>query len=207
MLYKIKRQLITSAKAAEMAARMDDLYIPTKHVPDAASPLSPAFEMPFCKIHHQLTPQVARIFGVDLRPTYNYGRIYQTGDTLPFHFDKDECEYSITVNLSKTGEVWPFYVNPVGDSRQDFIDNIETFEPNPKTTVQCMIEPGDAVVYQGFQVYHWRDPLPEGPHHQMFFHWVDVNGPHANLAHNHRLVGSDARKKFKYAIDHDPISL
>ena len=42
----------------------------------------------------------------------------------------------------------------------------------------------DGVIYKGHEVEHWRLPFtqPDGCwHHQLFLHYVDANGLHANL--------------------------
>ena len=43
-----------------------------------------------------------------------------------------------------------------------------------------MLEEGDAMVYKGCEVEHWREPYNEGTKlAQVFLHYVDANGPHA----------------------------
>lgn len=168
MLYEQIEGLITPSKAFEMAARMDELVDPDCLSDDQKMmPSSTWMYNPFCRIHKELTSVVARSFGVDLVPTYNYGRINKQGDELPFHRDRAACEYSMTLNVRKEGNVWPFYVRPVHDKNN---------------TTECMMNPGDAVVYKGIDVYHWRHELEDGVNHQVFFHWVNKQGRHAKEA-------------------------
>ena len=40
-----------------------------------------------------------------------------------------------------------------------------------------MLEEGDAVLYKGCEVEHWREPYTEGTKQaQVFLHYVDANG-------------------------------
>jgi hypothetical protein len=41
--------------------------------------------------------------------------------------------------------------------------------------------PGDAIIYRGCDVDHWRDTFESGPNSyqvQAFFHYIDVSGPY-----------------------------
>ncbi len=52
------------------------------------------------------------------------------------------------------------------------------------------LEPGDAIVYRGCEIEHWREQLsaPEYSYHiQAFFHYVDANGPNADQQLDKRL--------------------
>tara|TARA_R100001377_G_C3181167_1_gene106724 strand:- start:93 stop:650 length:558 start_codon:yes stop_codon:yes gene_type:complete len=166
MYYKQINKLIDPIKAKEMADHMDDIYDPLKNLPDPTVPMSPAFHNIFCKIHVELTPIIAREWSVNLVPSYNYGRIYNQGDILTKHLDRPSCEYSITLNLSRNTEIWPFYVKSKDD----------------KNAVEVLLDVGDAVTYKGPDVLHWREELPDGKVHQMFFHWVSTSGRFAELA-------------------------
>ena len=46
-----------------------------------------------------------------------------------------------------------------------------------------VIKPGDGVIYKGAEIDHWR-PVFNQPetswHHQLFVHYVDINGPFKN---------------------------
>lgn len=109
-----------------------------------------------------LTDKVSEIVGKDLEPTYSYSRIYFEGSRLPPHIDRPACEYSVTLNISNEGETWDIYMD--GD---------------PVT-----LEEGDAVIYKGCDVKHWRDECPSTTY-QVFFHYVDANGEFANEAYEY----------------------
>ena len=108
-------------------------------------------------------PEVSRLVGFDLAPTYSYTRIYAKGDVLPRHTDRSACEISITVSIGIPNGAGPsvLHVKP----------------PNmPEATVE-MFE-GDGCVYAGIEVEHWRDSIPEDGYIQLFLHFIDRHGEH-----------------------------
>ena len=47
-----------------------------------------------------------------------------------------------------------------------------------------VIEKGDAVIYKGCEIEHWRPVFNEESsswHHQAFIHYIDLNGPNKNI--------------------------
>mgnify|MGYP000574241470 CR=1 FL=1 len=104
-----------------------------------------------------LLPKIESAAGMKLLPTYTYFRVYKAGDILEKHTDRPSCEISISLCLRKKGNIWPIYVN----------------------NTAVMLEEGDAVVYKGCEVEHWREPYTEGTKQaQLFLHYVDANGSH-----------------------------
>ena len=88
-------------------------------------------------------------------------------DDLDIHVDRPSCEYSATINIARKGNPWPIWVKA----------------PNGKP-VECVLEPGDGVVYKGMEVEHWRNTLAQSGTElnvQIMLHYVDVDGPHAEL--------------------------
>lgn len=118
---------------------------------------------------------VEEITGKELLPTYSYSRIYQSGESLKPHIDRPACEISVTVNVATQGEFSPIYTKY---GQNDFEKHI--------------LKPGDAVVYKGCDVLHWREELKEGQVNMQFMlHYVDKNGP--NSKHE-----KDMRKEYGY---------
>ncbi|GAA6615576.1 hypothetical protein [Scytonema sp. NUACC26] len=110
----------------------------------------------------ELRPKIELVTGLKLYPTYTYGRIYKKGDFLKRHKDRSACEVSVTLTLGSDGSTkWPICVNgPKGDSK-------------------IYLNPGDALVYRGCEVEHWRESF-DGEHQvQIFLHYVEQNGPNA----------------------------
>lgn len=112
-----------------------------------------------------LQPHLEAVTGKHLCPTYSYYRVYRPGATLKKHIDRPACEISTTICLgyvytSKDADYrWGMYVGS---------DNL------------IVQDPGDAIIYKGCEVDHWREPFDTGPDSyqvQAFFHYIDKSGP------------------------------
>lgn len=104
-----------------------------------------------------------------LLPTYSFYRVYRRGNELVPHTDRPSCEISLTVSYGfdykEKDYKWPIYMDGT----------------------PCFLEPGDAAVYRGCDVEHWREPfdVPQNSYHvQCFYHYVDANGPYADYAYD-----------------------
>ena len=93
--------------------------------------------------------------GKKLIPTYSFWRIYTNLAELKKHKDRPSCEISVTVNIGNDGTKWPIYMDGA----------------------PVEINPGDAVIYLGCEVKHWRDTFQGDWHAQCFLHYVDADGP------------------------------
>lgn len=107
---------------------------------------------------------LSSIVGRRLLPTYSFARFYNAGQELVAHRDRPECEHSATVHLASSDAVdWPIQLlDRHGDN------------------IVVTLRPGDAVLYRGDELLHWRDPLPQGWYLQVFLHYVDASGPFAD---------------------------
>ena len=120
----------------------------------------------YTHIIHHLHPIMESETNLKLKPIYSYNRIYYGGSELQKHVDRDSCEISASIGLNfhyeNTNYKWPLCM---GD-------------------MPIIIKPGDGVIYKGAEIEHWR-PIFTQPsncwHHQLFIHYVDLNGPFANL--------------------------
>jgi hypothetical protein len=93
--------------------------------------------------------------GLELLPTYAYWRMYTLHADLKKHTDRPSCEVSVTVMIGSDGTKWPIYMNG--------------------TAVH--LEPGEAAIYLGCEVEHWREEFTGDWQAQTFLHYVDKNGP------------------------------
>lgn len=48
------------------------------------------------------------------------------------------------------------------------------------------LEPGDALIYLGSRMKHWREPYEGERQYQMFLHYVFKDGKYADLAFDER---------------------
>lgn len=112
-----------------------------------------------------LKPHIEKVINLQLCPTYTYYRVYRPGMKLEKHRDRPSCEISATIcfgynYLQKHFDYrWGMYVDP---------------------DVLVIQNPGDAIIYRGCEIDHWRDEFSAGPDSyqvQAFFHYINTNGP------------------------------
>jgi hypothetical protein len=99
-----------------------------------------------------------------LIPTYAFSRIYSYNSELKPHVDRPACEVSATVMWGSCGTPWPIYMDGQ----------------------KCEMEPGDAVIYLGCELEHYRETFEGDWHAQSFIHYVDKNGPFKEYAYDKR---------------------
>jgi hypothetical protein len=118
-----------------------------------------------------LRPRIEGYSGLCLLPTYSYFRLYKHGDILKRHRDRPACEVSVSLNIGQLpSDVWPLYVEgnagPYG----------------------ALLSPGDGLLYRGIDIFHWREPFQGNRLVQVFLHYVDRNGPHADEKFDRRIT-------------------
>lgn len=96
------------------------------------------------------------ISGLKLYETYAYWRYYIHGSTLKNHTDRPSCEISISACIDNCGTKWPIHFD------NNWMD----------------MKIGDAIMYLGCEVLHGRKPFKGVENPQVFFHYVDQNGPY-----------------------------
>jgi hypothetical protein len=109
---------------------------------------------------HQLAAAVGRIVGRPVRPAYSYSLAYEAGAVLAPHIDREQCEYTVSLLIEGTAEgawePWPLWLKVNGE---------------PVAVHQL---PGDALVFAGRRLPHWRDRLPDGrTSTSLLLHYVD----------------------------------
>ncbi len=116
--------------------------------------------------HPQLANLVGRIAGEPVKPSYVYFASYLPGAALPRHTDREQCEFSISLLADYAPDPdgpsgWPLYMeNPAA----------------PEVVHAADLGIGDAVVYRGRELVHYRKPLPEGHRStSLFLHYVREN--------------------------------
>jgi hypothetical protein len=117
--------------------------------------------LPFIKILVEKIPDVSKIVGESVLPTYTYARWQTNGHELPRHRDRPACEISLSINLKKDKD-WNIYIQ----------------KPNNEEA-SINLNPGDAVLYLGCQADHWRNKFEGDEHVQLFLHYVRADGPKA----------------------------
>jgi hypothetical protein len=98
-----------------------------------------------------------------LLPTYTFWRCYSYNAELLKHKDRPSCEVSATIQIS-SDTTWPIFMD--GN--------------------KVNLEDGDAVIYKGCDLEHWREPF-EGDHQiQVFLHYVDANGKYKDYQNDNK---------------------
>lgn len=107
--------------------------------------------------------RVEAVTDMALYPAYSYLRLYCEGATLPRHTDRPSCEISVTLALGgEASKPWPIWVEAGGRSHN------------------VVLGPGDAMVYRGAILPHWRERLAGSFWVQLFLHYVDRTGEFAD---------------------------
>ena len=106
--------------------------------------------------------------GLKLCPTYSFQRIYRQGQKLDRHKDRPSCEISATLCLgydysnAPDGYDWGMYVEKSGE---------EGLEGK-----QVCLAQGDAIIYRGCDIEHWRDEFKGNIQSQVFLHYNNIDG-------------------------------
>ena len=108
-------------------------------------------------------PEMEKVTGLKLYPSYTYARIYKKGDELKRHKDRFSCEISTTMNLG--GDDWPIYLEPSGETG--------------KKGIKVDLKPGDMLVYSGCELEHWRNKFKGKECIQVFLHYNNRKTPGA----------------------------
>ncbi len=182
--YIILRNFFKKEKCLEMALKLDELL--SKGIyrkPDPLCKLSPAFYGIFNDELVQVHKDIELATGDELYPCYSYARIYQEGDSLPPHTDRPSAEISFTLTLNYEKFVWPFFLQNNGQ------------------IVQIDLGVGDALLYKGTEVMHFRHPMyGQRFQYQAFFHYVRKQGNYSEYKYDidKRLVSSAEAEAFNF---------
>lgn len=168
--YIILRNFFEKDKCLSMARHLDDLL--QKEIyrnPDTQCKLSPAFYGVFNDELAEVLEKIETLVGEAMYPCYSYARIYQEGDLLLPHVDRPGAEISFTLTLDYEKYIWPFWLQDTNEFKSVELDI------------------GDAVLYQGPKVSHFRHPMHgQEFQYQAFFHYVRKYGDYCHLKYDER---------------------
>jgi predicted 2-oxoglutarate/Fe(II)-dependent dioxygenase YbiX len=171
--YVLLDKFLAQESCEELTLELKRLVTAGKTTADLQCPKSQSVHgaLAFDSLLEQLLPNFEFACGKRLLPTYAYARLYAPGDELKIHTDRPACEISATLTLGFDGDVWPIFM---GSQDKTSASKIE-------------MGVGDAVLYRGMDVHHWRNPYTEGKWQaQVFLHYVDADGPHAEWKYDKR---------------------
>lgn len=135
-----------------------------------------------------IRPEVGRLVGFPLAPTYSYTRRYAKGEALARHRDRAACEISVTISIQIPKRAGPsiMYLKP----------------PHAKEAKVEMLE-GDGCIYAGTEVEHWRNRFRVGGYIQLFLHFIARRGLHFPklLFDGRERLGTGVRRRSKKKRD------
>jgi hypothetical protein len=122
-----------------------------------------AYDEPTTKyVHQQLARTISDLVRSVVVPSYNYLAFYQGGAILDPHTDREACEYTVSLCIDATPDPRTYGAWPLGLMTSD----------GPISVVQGI---GEALLFRGRLLSHWRDRLPEGyTSSSVLFHFVDA---------------------------------
>ncbi len=162
--YVFLPSLLEAHQAMQLYDYVLNLVKKTQWISDRQVPNSPALygESRMEELLLTMLPQIEEASALSLYPTCSYLRVYKRGDVLARHQDRPACEISISLNLGYEADTpWPLWIEG----------------PDGVSSVQ--MQPGDALLYRGAECVHWRDAFTGERAAQVFLHYVDRNGAHA----------------------------
>lgn len=180
--FVVLSNVLPKEQCDSLVKHMFDLYLEGKLVKDDQCPLSDSVygDPIFDDLLQKFAKPIGDHLGKTLLPTYTYCRIYRTGEVLKKHKDRPACEVSATMTLGFDAKhLWKIY-----------------FDEQKEIPVDLQI--GEMAVYAGCDILHWRPAFKGNWHVQVFFHYVDANGPHTDHAIDGRSnFGVDKTKNIK----------
>lgn len=178
--YLVIKNFFNPYDIMRMSKRMRFLKSKNLLVSDDQCPLSLGIyaEPVHSEMQEMYRQKVANLTGYQLFPTYTYSRIYLPKEILKRHRDRESCQISLTATLDYEtfdNEPWDLFVEPNNSIK---------------------LYPGDALIYKGCEIDHWRESFVGIQQTQTFFHYVDANGPYKNFKYDFRpSLGSSANTK------------
>lgn len=160
--FLVIRNFISKKKAIKLSNEFREFCDKNEDLvpPDPQAPTSPAAHnySAFVELLSSKTTKVSKLIGERVLPSYCYARVYAEKSVLEKHTDRPACETSLTVHLD-------------GDKEWEFCIEDKTGKVN-----KVVLNRGDAIVYAGQDVPHWRDEYQGSFYSQVFLHYVKSAG-------------------------------
>jgi hypothetical protein len=128
--------------------------------------------------------------GLELLPQYSYWRLYQKGNILERHIDRESCEISTTLCLG-------YDVSDVDPNVYPDYDWPMSVQSPTGEELPIHMKPGDMIIYRGCEIEHWRDKFIGKNHAQVFMHYNDANGPYQQLFDSRPSLGLPKKTKWR----------
>ena len=152
------------------------------------SSLSLGYDPALDAVLEWIRPELGRLVGLSLAPTYSYTRRYAKGELLARHRDRAACEISVTISIQIPKRAGP---------------SIMYFKPPHAEEAKVEMLEGDGCIYAGTEVEHWRNRFRVGGYIQLFLHFIARRGPHYPklLFDGRERLGTGVRRRSKKKRD------
>lgn len=159
--YVVIRNLVAEPEVARLYQHTLD-SMPRGNFKDKQVNGSPSFyqDKQMVVLHQKILNQIEAITETKLFATFCFNRVYRKGAILRTHKDRRACEIAVTLNLGQQGELWDLWL----------MDNDENAN-------RVALAPGDAIIYQGSRLNHWRGKLENADYvSQVLFFFINQKG-------------------------------
>lgn len=125
-------------------------------------------------LHNEITPKIEAATGLSLWPTLSFYYTYQKGNQLLPHKDRASCEIVVALKIGSDETYaqnkgdWPLYFKKDGETLHEELND------------------GDAVIMNGHELEHWREPFEGEWFVSAIFGFVDKNSIHAYQKYDQR---------------------
>ena len=95
------------------------------------------------ELNYAVKKEVEKIIGKTLIPTYHIERYCYEDQELKFHSDHNFSEIAVSINIKNIINPW----------------NLNFYNVKTNNISSISLSPGDAVIYKGIEIPHWRNKL------------------------------------------------
>lgn len=152
---------LTFVKAGMDASERGGRMTPSNNRKSARGALNEYAPLAGEALLQQCRPAIEALVDRDLEPAYAFWRIYARGAELRPHVDRNACEVSATLPIfsDPADGAWPIHVRDLDGADQGI-----------------SLRAGQALVYQGCRIQHWREPFRGERQYQLLLHYVIRGG-------------------------------
>lgn len=186
--YAVLRDLVPRAQSEAMK-RYYRNYVADGFMPfdDAQSERYYQHNEPLARTFHgNFTKLMSLVVGSGVIPSYVYAGSYIAGSALTPHVDRAQCEFSISMqvdfcpDIDRNPSPWGLFLKQpatvdaahCADRHEDYPADSQERDSNPAV----YLSNGDAVIYKGCELVHYRYPLADGcASTSLFMHYVPVD--------------------------------
>ncbi|WP_428265316.1 sulfotransferase [Haliangium sp.] len=121
-------------------------------------------------LHHQLIELVSGVAGEPVKPSYCYASAYRGGAALHAHLDRRQCEYTMSVLVDHSSGQYAGHMSDAESAPWPLWFQA----PGGKRSVTLAL--GDAVLFRGCELPHWREAAPpDWAQTMLLFHYVPMS--------------------------------